>query len=204
MIDFEQKIILPLTKEELKSNQDAKVCYICAKRMLRKLSKATNYQKVRDHCPYTDKYGGSAHSICNLKLNVPNKIPVVFHNDSKYDYPVIIKELANEFERKFECLWENKEKCKTFSVPIEKEVAKTDKDGYESVVTIIYKMELIDSARLMASSLSNFVYNLAEGIYKNKCKDCDCFLEYKNVKSNLIKYKCLPLIKIIQTNLMKN
>ena len=43
----------------------------------------------------------------------------------------------------------------------------------------------------MASSLSNLVYNLAEGIHKIKWKDCDCFLEYESVKDNLIKYKCL-------------
>ena len=43
----------------------------------------------------------------------------------------------------------------------------------------------------MASSLSNLVDNLAEGINKIKWKDCDCFLEYKSVKDNLIKYKRL-------------
>ena len=37
-------------------------------------------------------------SICNLKLNIPNEIPVVFHNGSSYDYLFISKELANEFE----------------------------------------------------------------------------------------------------------
>ena len=31
VIDFEKKKMLPLTKEELKSYQDAKVCYICEK-----------------------------------------------------------------------------------------------------------------------------------------------------------------------------
>ena len=35
IIDFEKKKILPLTKEELKSYQDAKVCYICRKRILK-------------------------------------------------------------------------------------------------------------------------------------------------------------------------
>ena len=44
---------------------------------------------------------GAANSICNLKFNVSNKIPVVFHNGSNYDYHFIIKELANEFERQF-------------------------------------------------------------------------------------------------------
>ena len=31
IIDFEKRKMLPLTKEELKSHQDAKVCYICRK-----------------------------------------------------------------------------------------------------------------------------------------------------------------------------
>ena len=31
----------------------------------------------------------------NLKFNVPNEIPVVFHNGSNYDYHFIVKELAN-------------------------------------------------------------------------------------------------------------
>ena len=43
----------------------------------------------------------------------------------------------------------------------------------------------------MTSSLSNLVDNLAEKIYKIKCKVCDCFLEYESVKDNLAKYKCL-------------
>ena len=60
--------MLPLTNEELKSHQDAKACYICGKRILKKISKSMNYQKVRDHCHYTGKYRGAAHSIFNLKL----------------------------------------------------------------------------------------------------------------------------------------
>ena len=58
--------MLPLTKKDLKSHQDAKVCYICRKRILRKLSKSTNHRKVGDLCNYADKYRGPAHTICNL------------------------------------------------------------------------------------------------------------------------------------------
>ena len=94
--------MLMLTKEELKSHQDAKVCYVCEKRILKNLSKSLNYWKVRDNCYYTCKYRGAAHSICNLKFTVPHEIPVVFHNGSNYDYQFIIKELANKFEGKFE------------------------------------------------------------------------------------------------------
>ena len=32
--------MLPLTKKELKSHQDARNCYICGKRILKKLSKS--------------------------------------------------------------------------------------------------------------------------------------------------------------------
>ena len=36
IIDFEKKEMLLLTKEELKSHQDAKNCYICGKRKLKR------------------------------------------------------------------------------------------------------------------------------------------------------------------------
>ena len=60
--------------------------YICGKRILKTFAKDKNCGKVRDHCHYTGKYRGAAHSICNLKFNKPNEIPVVFHNGSNYDY----------------------------------------------------------------------------------------------------------------------
>ena len=107
---------------------------------------------------------------------MPNEIPVVFHNGSNYDYHFIIKELANEFEGQFECLGENTEKYKTFSIPIKEEVTDIDKECNESVVTISYSIKFVDSPRLMTSSLPNLVANLAKGIHKIRCKDCDCFL----------------------------
>ena len=45
--------MLKLTKEELKSHQEAKSCYIYGKRILKKLSKGVNYRTFRDHCYYT-------------------------------------------------------------------------------------------------------------------------------------------------------
>ena len=72
--------MLPLAKKELESRQDAEVCYICGKKILKKLSKSITYGKVRDYCHCTEKYRGAAHSVRNLKFNVPNEIPVVFHN----------------------------------------------------------------------------------------------------------------------------
>ena len=74
------------------------------------------YHKVRDHCHYTGKFRGAAHNICNLRYNVPKKIPIVFHNGSTYDYHFVIKKLAEEFKGEFEYLGKNKEKYVTFSV----------------------------------------------------------------------------------------
>ena len=42
IIDFEKKKMLPLTKEELKSHEDAKLCYICGKIIVKKCPKNTN------------------------------------------------------------------------------------------------------------------------------------------------------------------
>ena len=93
--------MLPLTKNKLKLHQDATECYICRKNVLIKSANDKNCRKVRDHRHFTGKYRGAAYSICNLKFNLPNEIPVVFHNGSKYDYNFIVKELANKFQRKF-------------------------------------------------------------------------------------------------------
>ena len=41
----------------------------------------------------------------------------------------------------------------------------------------------------MASSLSNHVDNLIEGMHKIEWKGCNCFLVYESVKDNLIKYE---------------
>ena len=106
--------MLTLTKEELKSHQDAKVCYICGKRFIKKFANDKNHGKVRDHGHYTVKYRGAAHSICILKFNVPNEIPAVFHNDSSYDYHFIIKKLPNEFEDNFNVLGKIQESAKHF------------------------------------------------------------------------------------------
>ena len=81
---------------------------------------------------------------------------------------------------------------------------KIDKDGNGSAKTMSYEIKFTVSARSMSNSFSNLVDNLAEEIYKIKCQDCDCLLEYESVKDDLIKCKCLPCIKVIQKSWMKN
>ena len=66
-------------------------------------------------------------------------------------------------------LTENKEKSKTFSIPIKKEIKKFDTDSNKSVVKITSKIKFIIKARFMTISLSNLVDKLAEEIHKIKC-----------------------------------
>ena len=60
----------------------------------KKFTKDKNHRKVKDHRHYKGKYRDAAHSICNLKSNVSNEVPVVFHNGSNYDYHFIIKKIS--------------------------------------------------------------------------------------------------------------
>ena len=94
---------------------------------------------------------------------MPKNGPIVFHNGSNYDYHSIIKEFKNQFTF-FE---ENTEKYITFTVPI---VTRIDKNGEEITKNTFYISQFIDSARLLASSLSNLVNNLSEGIHRTQCK----------------------------------
>ena len=89
----------------------------------------------------------------------------------------------------------NTEKYITFTVPIEKEVTKIDKNGEEIVKNMSYILQFTDSARFKASSLLNVVNNIPRGVHEIKCKyglnekKCeicrikhkyyDCFLEYR-------------------------
>ena len=105
--------MITLTYKENKSHKKQKACYIYKKRFSTN-DNIKKYHKVRDHCHYTEKYRGAAHSICNLRYKT--------RNASTYDNHFVIKELAKTFEGQFECLRENTEKYITFSVPIKKDL----------------------------------------------------------------------------------
>ena len=193
IINYEKKMIPPTKKEE-KNHNKQKVCHICRKEFNTDDSDK-KYHKGRDHCHYTGKYRGAAHDICNLRYKIPKEIPVVFHNGSTYDYRFIIKSLTEEFEGSFECLGENTEKHITFSVPIKKEITKKDKNGYDKIVKISYKIKFIDSYRFTSTSLSKLVDNLSEGLHNDDCKDCKSYLDYVTIKDNQLIFRCFSCKK---------
>ena len=176
----------PLTNSHDKFYEEQKVCHICFDK--NEKNKFKLYQKVRDHCHYTGKFRGAAHSIYNLRYKVPQEIPVIIHNGSKCYYHFIISVLAEEFKGQFESLGENTEKYITFSVPIKKE-----NDDDNKIIT--YKLKFIDICRFMQSKLSDLANNLSE----TNNKECKKSMERKNIRSecefigfkdNRLNYKC--------------
>ena len=132
IINYEKKEMIPLTDEEIKFYENQKQCHICEKGFFKTKKDKFRHIKLRDHCHYTGKFRGAAHSICNLRYKVPKKIPVIIHNRSTYDDHFIIKQLPEEFEGQFKCLGENTEKY-FFSVLIKKEVAIDENDDDHDV-----------------------------------------------------------------------
>ena len=86
--------MIPLIDEEKKFYAEQKVCNTCKRRF--SIDKDKKHHKVTDHCHYTRKPRGAAHSICNLRYKTPKEIPIVFHNGSTYDYQSIINKLAKK------------------------------------------------------------------------------------------------------------
>ena len=146
--------------------EKAKICQICKEKFEDKHAKDKKYRKVTDHCHYRSEYKGAADSTSNLNFSLPNEITIVFQNVHNYDYHFFIKELAEKFEGQITCLRENIKKYKTFSIPLEKEVATIDKNEKEITKNISYRLQLINRAQFMASSGSNLVNNLAGKVHE--------------------------------------
>ena len=146
----------PLTPEHKNQHSKSDKCFICQKKFSydKKSKYYKNFRKVKDHDNYTGIYRDAAHSKCNLRHSTQNDIPIVTQNGSKYDFHLIIKELAKEFRSEIRCIPEDKEKYKTFSIPI------MYKEVNDKVTP--YNLRFIDSNSFMLGSLENHVNDLSE------------------------------------------
>ena len=119
---MKKKEIIPLTQEEINRYNEQEICYICKEKFCldKNDENYANRKKVKDHCNNTGKNRGPAHSICNLKYEVPKEIPIIIHN-ATYDTHFIINQLAIEFKGELNCIGDNMDKYITFSVPIKEE-----------------------------------------------------------------------------------
>ena len=69
-----KKEMIPLTDEENRSYENQKRRHVCRKLFTK------DDKKVRDHCHFTGKYRGTAHSMCNMNYKITKDIPIVSHN----------------------------------------------------------------------------------------------------------------------------
>ena len=85
--------------------------YVCKEKfcMVKDDKNYINKRKVKDHCHYTGKFRGAAHSICNLNYNDQKEIPIIIHN-ATYDTHFILNQLAIEFKGELNCIGDNMEK----------------------------------------------------------------------------------------------
>ena len=113
--------MIPLTHEENNFYNEQEVYYLCKEKFCTDKNDKNyiNKRKFKDHCHYTGKFRGAAHSKCNLNRRVPKEIPIIIHNAS-YDTHFILNQLAVEFKGELNCIGDNMEKYITFSVPIKK------------------------------------------------------------------------------------
>ena len=90
IINYEENEMIPLIDEDIKFYEEQKNCHICKEGIC---DDENDKNKVRDHCHYTKKFRGAAHSIFNIRYKVPKEIPIIAHN-ATYDHHFIIKQLG--------------------------------------------------------------------------------------------------------------
>ena len=73
IINYDEKEMIPLTKEENNFYNEQEICYISKEKICidKDDKNYINKIKIKDHCHYTWEFRGAAHSICNL-WNVNN------------------------------------------------------------------------------------------------------------------------------------
>ena len=84
------KVRKEYTEEEQNIFRTSHVCYLCKQEFNYRYQ---GYNKVCDHCHYTNKFLGAAHSKCNWERTVNYQIPVYIHNFKNYDSQFILQGL---------------------------------------------------------------------------------------------------------------
>ena len=130
---------LVMSQADKQEYNNTKTCWIC--------SKEITDNKVRDHCHITGKYRGAAHKDCNVKLRIPKKLPIIFHNLEGYDGHIIFRELNNFDKINIQVIPKSTEKYMSFIIN----------------KNIIF----LDSMQFLKLSLDSLAKNLEDGDYKH-------------------------------------
>ena len=162
---FNNYIEKDLTDQEEASFLAAKECYICKKPF------SSSEDKVRDHCHHTGDYRGPAHNKCNLKYRLNHEVPIFFHNFSKYDAHLFIRELTElESDKNVQIIPSNTETYISVikSVKLDRTVPspkrmRTNGSPKEVFLKLIFK----DSFRFLSASVDALAKSLQPEDFKN-------------------------------------
>ena len=132
-----------------------------------------------------------------MKYSVPKRIPIAFHNESNYNYHFIIKELAEEFKKQFTCLGENTEKYITFTVRMDKEITRINKNGEKITKSISY----ISHSLLLVQNLWQAHYQILSIIFLKEFIELNANVGTmkKQVKSVELNIRIASVFSNIQT-----
>ena len=155
---FNKPLVMTEVDEQHFKTMDG--CHICGEKYTDK------DVRIRDHCPITGKFRGSAHQECNLKLRIKPenlKIPVIFHNLRGYDSHFIMQQIG-EIANKHGYTNNKGEKQDLNINAIPNNIEK-----YMAFMSGNHLM-FIDSFQFMSSSLDKLVSNLPKDdlIYTSK------------------------------------
>ena len=156
-LNLPKKEMFPLTSQEWKSFREATVCWLC-----RKEFGEGDLVKVRDHCHFTGKFRGAAHSSCNLKFRRPKFTPVFFHNLQNYDAHLFVRALGTLDEvLSVACIPNNEEKYISFSLKFElKKERREVTEGQWKEFVVKHEIRFLDSFKFTLAGLSPLVKNL--------------------------------------------
>ena len=139
---FKSQVLIKMSRKDEEDYNSSAKCHLCLEQIYPDSNRM--YQKVRDHCHFTGKYCGAAHSTCNLKARKPDFIPTLFHNLEGYNEHLFLPSLAVNGEN-VTCIPLNEEKHKSLS----KEILRYHVPGKEGGKTRAFNQRFIDSANFL-------------------------------------------------------
>ena len=180
LLSLPNKKMFPLTKEEWKTFREAAVCWLCRK----EFREGGNLRKVRDHCHFSGKFRGAAHSLCNFKFQRPKFTPVFFHNLQNYDAHLFVRALGTLDEvLEVTCIPNNEEKYISVSLKFElKKERREVAEGEWKEFVVKHEIRFLDSFKFTLAGLSSLVENLP----KEELKET---VRFFGEKSNLMTRK---------------
>ena len=164
---------LKMTDDDELHFKQTNICYICNRNYTEK------NVRVKDHCHITEKFRGSAHRECNLKLRITPesiKIPVVFHNLRGYDSHLIMQQIGEIAKNN---AYKNK---KGEELHLKINAIPNNMEKYMAFMLGDH-ITFIDSFQFMSSSLDKLASNLPKEAFKYTSE------EFKGNKFDLMSQK---------------